>query len=176
MIKSSEVINGRILRVMDGKDPEEFFRSNYYNIFKECLDIADIEYYVTAVGILGKALENEVKEYTNKTLKNKNMFSTNTPNLPIDKIRKIFAKESHFNRIKLLNLQEVTVSGKRFKLKKKFLKDEDYNELLAISKARNDAFHGCDEERYNELDAKAQSYIDRGVVILAMLEKINTKN
>jgi hypothetical protein len=173
MYKSSEVISGRLSKVMNGIDYDEFFRENYAKMFKECLDIADIEYFVTAVGILGKALENQVKEYFVNKVTIKTMFSINTGDYSIKKIRAEFVKGSHFNRIKLLNGQEVKIDGKSYKLKRSLLKEEDYNELLAISRARNDSFHGCDEERYNEIDAKAQSYIDRGVVILAMLEKHN---
>ncbi|HCL4558105.1 TPA: hypothetical protein N2E03_003750 [Clostridium botulinum] len=171
MIKSSEVISGRISKIMDGLEYDEFFRESYAKMFKECLDIADIEYYVTAVGILGKALENQIKEYFNKKVKNKTMFSINTGNYSIKKIREQF--NTHFNRIKLLNGKEVKINGKNYKLKRSLLKDEDYNELLSISRARNDSFHGCEEERYLEIEAKSQSYIDRGVVIFAMLEKQN---
>lgn len=173
MYKSSEIISGRLSKIMGGMDYDEFFRENYAKMFKECLDIADIEYFVTAVGILGKALENQVKEYFIKKLTSKTMFDVNTGNYGISKIRDEFVKGSHFNRINLLNGQMVSIKGKNYKLKRSLLKDEDYNELLSISRARNDSFHGCDDERYNEIDGKAQSYIDRGVVILAMLEKQN---
>lgn len=173
MTKSSDIISGRVLKIMDGMDYDDFFRDNYAKMFKECLDIVDIDYYVTAVGILGKALENEIKEYFVNRVTSKTMFSVNTGNYAISKIRKIVNKAAHFDRITLLNGQQVTIDRKTYKLKRQLLKQEDYNELLSISRARNDAFHGCDDERYNEIDAKAQSYIDRGIVILAMLEKIN---
>lgn len=171
MIKSSEIISGRLSKIMDGKDYDEFFRENYAKMFKECLDIADIDYFVTAVGILGKALENQVKEYFNNKIISKSKFSINTRSYSIKKIKDEFA--THFNRIKLLNGQEVRINGNSYKLKRSLLKDDDYNELLAISRARNDSFHGCEEDRYNEIDAKAYSYIERGIVILAMLEKQN---
>lgn len=173
MIKSSEIISGRLSKIMDGKEYEEFFREKYAKMLKECLDIADIDYFVTAVGILGKALENQVKEYFINKVTNKTMFSVNTGNYAIKKIREEFVKGNHFNRIKLLNGQEVTINRKSYKLKRSLLKEQDYNELVAISRARNDSFHGCDEERYNEIYGMSQSFIDRGVVILAMLEKQN---
>ena len=176
MYKSSEIISGRISKVMDGMEYDEFFREKYAKMFKECLDIADIEYFVTAVGILGKALESQIKEYFINQVTRKTMFDVNTQNYGIAKIRKEFEKTSHYNRIELLNGKEVTINRKKYRLKRSLLKDEDYNELLSISRARNDSFHECDEDRYNEIDAKAQSYLDRGVVILAMLEKKNSQS
>lgn len=171
MYKSSEVITNRISKIMGGLEYEEFLRENYAKMLKECLDIADIEYFVTAVGILGKALENQIKDYFINKVKSKRMFDINSNNYGISKIRKEVIRTNHYNRINLLNGQEVMINGKSYKLRMKLLKDEDYNELLAISRARNLSFHGCTDDEYDEIDSKAQSYIDRGVAILIKLEK-----
>lgn len=169
--KSSEVITQRISKIMGGLEYDEFLRENYAKMLKECLDIADIEYYVTAVGILGKILENQIKDYFINKVKRKTMFNINSNDYGIAKIREEVLKTTHNNRICLLNGQEVTINRKKYKLKVKLLKDEDYNELIAISRARNKSFHGCTDDEYDEIDSKAQSYIDRGVAILIKLEK-----
>lgn len=175
-MKSSEIINNRLLKVTNGIDLEEFFRPEYYRQLKECLDIIDIDYSVTAVGILGKALENQLKEYIDVKIKSKNDFSVNNNNHTIRQIKKNLHSINHAMRLNLANCQLIKLNSGtiEYKLKRKILKDEDFNEMMNISRARNDAFHGCDDERYREIEGKAYTYIERGVVILAVLEKINT--
>lgn len=172
-MKSSEIINDRLKSIFKDKEYDEFFREEYSKLFKECLDIADIDYYVTAVGVLGKALENQIVELTSTALKNKTQFQINSNSLTIGGIRKILQKTNHFNRLKLFAGEEVTIDHNRLKLKKHILKKDDYHELDAIRDARNDAFHGCSEERASIIKAKALTYLERGIVVLAQLEMLN---
>lgn len=172
-VESSDIISGRMKRILGEKEVDEFFRPQYYKMLKECLDILDISYYPTAVGVLGKALENEIKEFLKNSIKSKKMLSVNSGDYSKARIIKAFDSESHDKRVKFLNGELVKIDNKEYKLKRKLLKLEDYNELLAIKNVRNDVFHGCSDERYIEIEAKSYSYLERGIIILTMLEKLN---
>lgn len=176
-MKSSLIIHGRLAKMLGDKDIEEYFRTEYYIQLKECLDILDIDYSVTAVGILGKALEKQLIEYLLKSIKNKRYLTENSKNHSVEKIRKTLIGATHFKRLELAMGKKTNFGDNTiYQLKKKLLKDEDYQEILNISRARNDAFHGCDEMRYGEIEAKAFTYIERGVAILASLERENTSS
>ena len=152
---------------------EEYVGIKYSQDVKECLDILDIGYHVTAIGILGRALEQCTKEFCECVIKNKNAFRVNTANLPISSIREKFwgndGTQDH--RLKLLNQQEVIKKGgNRFQLKKILLKRESYFVLDAIKDARNKAFHGCSsDDEFNELSSKSRLLIEWGINILITL-------
>ncbi len=170
----SKHIMVRISTMLGDNSLDEVIGEEYYRDVKECLDIMDIEYPVTAIGILGRAIELCTKEYFKEKVKNKTTFQINTANLPITTIRKYFcgSDSKQADRLKLLNQQEVTKNGNKLKLKRKLLKDDSYNTLLAIKDARNDAFHGCNNiDEYNQLESKAFVLIELGIIILVSLIK-----
>ncbi|MCK4259987.1 MAG: hypothetical protein KAX49_13490 [Halanaerobiales bacterium] len=173
----SEHIRNRLARKLDNQPLEEVIGPKYMADVLECLDILDIGYPVTAIGILGRALEGCTKEYCQKKIKSKKMFSINTGDFSIKTIRKKFwIKGNHDNRLKLLNQQEITVASNPFKLNKKLLKDDYYGYLISIKNARNKAFHGCTEEDYKDLEALSLNYIEYGLIILiTFIKAINEK-
>jgi hypothetical protein len=172
-IYESEIIRRRLAPMLDGQSIEEFVGPNYEKDVKECLDILDIGYTVTAVGILGRALELCTKEYCESKIKRKTAFEKNTANVSISSIRKKFwgSSSTQAERLKLLNKQEVNKNRNTYKLKKPLLKDEYFHTLENIRNARNDAFHGCSDDEYRELSAKSGYFIEHGIVILVKLIK-----
>lgn len=168
----SDVIRERVARMLENNQSiEEFIGPLYSRDVKECLDIIDIDYPVTAVGILGRSLEICIKEYCNKKLKNKMQFSLNTANNSIGQIKTTLSKANHKNRINLLNQKKIKIDGKEYLLKNKLIRDRYYNLLDEIREARNDAFHGCDSDDYGELAARGYNLIEQGIVLLIALIK-----
>ncbi|RZT23598.1 hypothetical protein [Fictibacillus sp. BK138] len=172
-IYESEIIRRRLASMLDDQSIEELVGPKYEDDVKECLDILDIGYTVTAVGILGRALELCTKEYCEAKIKRKTAFEKNTANVSISTIRKNFwgSKSNQAERLKLLNKQEVNKNRNTYKLKKGLLKDEYFHTLENIRNARNDAFHGCSEDEYKELSAKSGHFIEHGLIILVKLIK-----
>ncbi|PEJ09104.1 hypothetical protein [Bacillus wiedmannii] len=170
-IYESEIIRRRLSAMLEDQSIEDFVGPKYKDDVKECLDILDIGYTVTAVGILGRALEVCMKEYCEVKIKRKTAFEKNTSNVPIATIRKNFwgSKSNQADRLKLLNKQEVSKNRNTYKLKKALLKDEYYHALENIRKARNDAFHGCSVDEYREISAKSGHFIEHGLIILVKL-------
>lgn len=171
----SEIIKQRLAKRLRNRPLEDFIGERYSRDVTECLNILDIEYPVTAIGVLGRALENCTKEYCRKLLKSKTMFSTNSANLPANTIRKTFEEAPQKDRLLLLNQKEVTRNRNTFKLKKKYLTDSTYSTLIEIKDARNDAFHGCEnEEQYLELESRSFILVEMGILILvSLIEEIN---
>ena len=170
-IYESYIIRRRVKRILgDDQSIEEFVGPEYARDVTECLNIVDIGYTVTAIGILGRSLELCIKEYCKKKLKSKTYFNINTANKTISQIKKVILSASHANRICLLQGQKITIDHKDYRLKKKLLKDEYYWLLDSIRDARNKAFHGCDNDYYNELSAKV-SLMEQGMVLLVTLIK-----
>ncbi len=181
----SKVILERLEKITNGVDYNDYFRPEYSKLIKTGLDIADVDHFPVAVGVLGKALEKQIAEFVQNGLKNKRQFQVNSHDHGIAKIKKKFGSSSHYNRVNLLHGDEVSFSKKnndgttttyKYKLhgRHKMLKDSDYHELINIKNARNDVFHDCSEERENEIEAMAHTYFERGIMILAKLEKLNT--
>lgn len=170
----STIIRGRVAGRLGGQTLEDFVGQNYVKEVKECLDVLDIKYPVTAVGILGRALEKCTKEYFIKKIKQKTAFQINSGNSNIAQIRKAFCSKAskQADRLKLLNQQKVKINGKEYQLKRRLLKNEYFNNLDSIRDARNDAFHGCeDEEYFKELEAKSYILIEWGIIALITLLK-----
>lgn len=168
----SSVVRKRVARMIGEATIEEYVGEKYSRDITECLDILDMEYVVTAVGLLGRALEECIKEYSCIKLKNKKEFSVNDNNYSIAQIRKyLYHKNtSHDTRVKLLHQEEIVIkSGKKLKLKRKILADNKYNLLMDIKDGRNKAFHGCSESDYIELSARGGSMIEQGIILLVGL-------
>ncbi|OOR12636.1 hypothetical protein BW897_11020 [Bacillus cereus] len=165
-------IRGNIAARVGDQSLEEYVGLHYSSDVKECLDILDIGYHVTAVGVLGRALEQCTKEYCESAIKNKKAFKLNDPNLSISSIRNKFwgIEGSQDDRLKLLNQQTlIKKGGHKFQLKKKLLKNEYYFVLDSIKNARNNAFHGCSEEEFREIQSKSRVLIEWGLNILITL-------
>lgn len=167
----SEIIRRRVARMLGGESIEDFVGPKYAPAVKECLDILDIGYTVTAVGVLGKALELCTKEYCEVKIKRKTVLSENSGNFPISTIRSKFwgSRSNQEIRLKLLNGQQVVVKGNTYKLRKVLLKKEYYDALENIRVARNSAFHGCTDDEFRELEAKSGHFIEHGIIILVKL-------
>lgn len=174
----SSVIRSRLVRRLNDKTIEEFVGAAYARDVTECLNILDIEYPVTAIGVLGRALENCTKEYCEKLLKSKTMFSINSANLPVSNLRKLFLEATQKDRLDLLNQQLVTKNKNQYQLKKKYLTNPIYSDLIEIKDARNDAFHGLtDEEDYLALESESFILIEKGILILvSLIENTNKLN
>ncbi|APO43050.1 hypothetical protein BS614_02530 [Paenibacillus xylanexedens] len=172
-IYESDIIRRRVARMLGEESIESYVGEKYGPAVKECLDILDIGYTVTAVGVLGKALELCTKEYCEMKIKRKTAFILNSANLPISSIRKKFwgSKSNQESRLKLLNGQVVVANTNSFKVRKVLLKKEYYDALENIRSARNNAFHGCTEDEFKELEAKSGHFIEHGIIILVKLVK-----
>lgn len=173
----SHIIRARVAKLLGDESLEDFIDPKYHREVQECLDILDIDYPATAIGILGRILENCTKDYFEKIIKSKNLFSVNSANLPIKTIRKYFTSNhsKQKNRLDLLNQKEIKINNNSFKLKRKYLTNEYYNILIDIKDARNDAFHGCYDDEFKELEMKSYILIERGIHVLVLLQKqINT--
>ncbi|PAD28289.1 hypothetical protein [Paenibacillus sp. 7523-1] len=168
----SQAIRAKIARRIGDQSIEECVGEKYARDVKECLDILDIDYPVTAVGILGRALENCTKEYCLKKINSIRKLSVNNANLSIATIRKWLYETNQKDRLSFLNQREITKNGNKLKLKKKDITDAVYTYLMDIKDLRNDAFHGCDDdEKYLELETKSYILIELGFVYLVSLVK-----
>jgi|GEM_PF-5866458 len=168
----SQAIRSKIARRIGNQSIEDCVGEKYAKDVKECLDILDIDYPVTAVGILGRALENCTKEYCMRRINSKRKLSVNTANLNISTIKKLLFEGNQKDRLDFLNQKEINKRGNKLKLKNKEIIDTVYTYLMDIKDLRNDAFHGCDdEEKYLELETKSYILIELGFVYLVSLVK-----
>ncbi|URT71210.1 hypothetical protein [Cytobacillus firmus] len=175
---SSKILSN-LNSVMEGKTLEESVGTKYYRDVRECLDILDIEYKVTAVGTLGRALELCTKEYFETLIKTKSSFELNTGNKSIKKIREIFCGKNskQDDRLKLLNQQPIKKDTLTYKLKRPLLNKRYYNLLDSIRDARNKAFHGCSNEEYEQLYKESDWLIEGGLrILIDLIKEIDTNN
>ncbi|CAH1215703.1 hypothetical protein PAECIP111893_04009 [Paenibacillus plantiphilus] len=169
---SSAVIRARLeKRLGAAQSIEDYVGDNYAKDVTECFNILDIDYPVTAAGILGRALENCTKEYCERKISNKRKLSVNTASWPISNIRRVLVEGNQKDRLSFLNQQEVTKNGHKLKLKKKYITDAVYTYLIDIKNLRNDAFHGCDDEKYLEWESRSYILIELGMNCLVSLVK-----
>ncbi|WP_407728493.1 hypothetical protein ACJMCD_28640 (plasmid) [Priestia megaterium] len=181
-VESKEVISDKydsakiisnLSSVLDGNTLEECVGPIFYRDVKECLDILDIGYKVSAVGILGRAIELCTKLYFETLIKNKLAFQLNTGNKSIKQIREIFCgnNSKQDERLKLLNRQQVGKDSFKYRLNRQLLNKRFYNLLDSIRDARNKAFHGCSNDEYDLLCEESHLLIEWGLRILIELKK-----
>lgn len=174
---NSALVKDRVARILKGRPLEDVLRPEYMRGIIECFDVMDIEYLVTALSLLGRVLQQATKDYFLALVTNKRAFAVNSQRLPFASIKERLTGECSLQEdiLNLLVQKEVTLSdGAKLKLKRKLLNDEDYNTLLYISKAKNWTFNLCDESVFSQIEERAESYIDLGLISLVkMVQKMD---
>ncbi len=137
----------------------------------EAVDIWQFGYFMTSLGVLGRALELVSKDAVSELLVSKRQFKQNSTGSKIKHLRKRFIEESQNNRLSLLVGNEVKVFFKgpptgshKFQLEKALIEEYDHTLGMWLKDCRNDAFHGFTEDHFkNVYLPKAFTHFETGL-------------
>ncbi|MBU3175198.1 serine protease [Clostridium estertheticum] len=182
---SLSVIESNLEKKLKGSSLEDVIRPMYYKEIVQCTNILDIEYPITALSILGRALDKITKEYCDQVIVDTGMFNLKLDKVTYEKLADVFWGSSSKldNRIDLMVGKCVDLDGIKLKLNKKIINNRDYNIINSIYLLRCD--HICGETEYMEedncnyefcmdpisdLESMARSYIEPGINTLFKLD------